>query len=323
MPIPSLNEEKGIPVPEWNLSPAALKKAQQDFRASAPDRRTVHTRARSEARKTAVSKTHAGATAELNPLVSFKLSDLLLDRKKLELWSKVFLRKRKNQKDMTATEWAAFINAINTLATPGAQTPTFQEFVGIHVQSMDPNNHAAHGWGVHTMAGHSGFNFLAWHREYLAKLEARLRLVNPLVVIPYWDWINDRAIPPQLSAPSDLRAWGITRRRTFTPDSLPTKSDIDLVMGRTNFADFQSALEGPHGWVHNAVGGTMATSSSPADPIFWLHHAMVDKIWADWQRTHTTAASRPTNLNETLQPPPIITRKVSQVLNTSSLGYSY
>ena len=33
--------------------------------------------------------------------------------------------------------------------------------------------------------------------------------------------------------------------------------------------------------------GTMANvSSSPNDPVFFLHHAMVDRIWAEWQETH-------------------------------------
>ena len=27
----------------------------------------------------------------------------------------------------------------------------------------------------------------------------------------------------------------------------------------------------------------MATAISPADPMFWLHHSNVDRIWARWQ----------------------------------------
>jgi hypothetical protein len=71
------------------------------------------------------------------------------------------------------------------------------------------------------MGGHDGRNFLAWHREYLAKLEAALIAMNPLVTIPYWDWVNDRAIPPPLFVASDLAEWGITRG-TFNSSFLPT-----------------------------------------------------------------------------------------------------
>jgi len=50
---------------------------------------------------------------------------------------------------------------------------------------------------------------------------------------------------------------------------------------------FWKTVEGaPHGWVHVATGGTMAHMSSPADPIFWSHHAFVDKLWSIWQDCH-------------------------------------
>lgn len=33
----------------------------------------------------------------------------------------------------------------------------------------------------------------------------------------------------------------------------------------------------------------MGIGTSPADPIFYLHHCMVDKVWADWFRIHNTS----------------------------------
>lgn len=339
MPIPKLTQGKGTLVPEWNLSSAELKKQQQNFRASAPAMDAVAPAKKSTKKSSkksskkmgfaaAASDTTSTATVARSPHVEFTRSDLIFDRKKFEvMWRDILFRRprqRKNQKNLSPTEWSAFINAINTIASPGAQAPTFQDFVNVHDTAMDMSNPAAHSWGVHSMSGMVGINFLAWHREYLAKLEARLILVNPLVSIPYWDWVNDRTIPSQLSVPSDLKAWGITRKKTFNGNQLPTQTDINIVNGKTNFASFQSSLESPpHGVVHNTVGGTMATSRSPADPLFWLHHAMVDKIWADWQKTHTNAASKPSNQTDTLKPPPIITRKVSEVLSTTALGYVY
>lgn len=38
-----------------------------------------------------------------------------------------------------------------------------------------------------------------------------------------------------------------------------------------------------HNAAHNFVGGHMGRAFSPNDPIFWLHHANVDRIWANWQ----------------------------------------
>ncbi len=67
----------------------------------------------------------------------------------------------------------------------------------------------------------------------------------------------------------------------------------------------------------------MATAASPADPVFWMHHAFIDEIWADWQKVNSSAAAKPPNLTDVLQPPPVIRLKVSQTLSTVRLGYVY
>lgn len=60
---------------------------------------------------------------------------------------------------------------------------------------------------------------------------------------------------------------------------------------------FQADFDfGAHGAIHVVVGGVGASSPLPGqigdmrsivsasfDPIFWLHHCMVDKVWFDWQ----------------------------------------
>jgi len=67
-----------------------------------------------------------------------------------------------------------------------------------------------------------------------------------------------------------------------------------------NYKGFQTALEtfeGPHSSVHAIVGGDLVGSCpenapsnctpgftwAPNDPLFFMHHAMLDKIWSDWQ----------------------------------------
>ncbi|MFI6348548.1 tyrosinase family oxidase copper chaperone [Streptomyces sp. NPDC050560] len=43
-----------------------------------------------------------------------------------------------------------------------------------------------------------------------------------------------------------------------------------------------------HAAAHAFVGGHMDFIGSPNDPVFFLHHCFIDKIWADWQRLHPT-----------------------------------
>ena len=59
---------------------------------------------------------------------------------------------------------------------------------------------------------------------------------------------------------------------------------------------FRNRLEGwsggPNGepWLHNRVhvwvGGDMGPGTSPNDPVFFLNHCNVDRIWESWMTTH-------------------------------------
>lgn len=52
--------------------------------------------------------------------------------------------------------------------------------------------------------------------------------------------------------------------------------------GSTN--SFRVEFEnGPHMLVHGIIAGHMGTNWSPSDPLFYLHHSNVDRIWTMWQ----------------------------------------
>ncbi|MEU8621915.1 tyrosinase family protein [Streptomyces sp. NPDC048623] len=88
---------------------------------------------------------------------------------------------------------------------------------------------------------------------------------------------------------------------------LPTRAEVDAVLAMETYdtAPWNSASDGfrnhLEGWrganlhnrVHVWVGGQMATGVSPNDPVFWLHHAFVDKLWADWQARHPASPYLP------------------------------
>jgi hypothetical protein len=87
-----------------------------------------------------------------------------------------------------------------------------------------------------------------------------------------------------------------------------------------------------HNRTHVWIGGTMSGSDSPNDPLFFLHHCNIDRLWALWQFRHpgqqyplivpnvASAGNRPMGLND---PMPPWTTKPIDVLNHVSLGYSY
>lgn len=72
----------------------------------------------------------------------------------------------------------------------------------------------------------------------------------------------------------------------FSNDTRPTKVAA-LLDGAVDIAAFSGGLDAPggvHGSGHFQVGGIeLDVYASPGDPIFWLHHAQIDRLWAIWQ----------------------------------------
>ena len=228
---------------------------------------------------------------------------------------------RKDQAQLTKAEWHRLIDAINQLHGVDTKRPAYREFVKLHTDAMTTADGMT--WEVHTMQsmGMVGRNFLAWHRRYVRSFELRLQQIDPEVTIPYWDWTKNRQVPKPLSDPALLESWSVERDE-FDESLLPTKGLVNQVMRLSPFRPFQRNLEAIHNPVHNAVGGDMATAHSPADPIFFLHHAAIDRLWAQWQAS--SRGAEPLNASTSLKPRgKIISGKVSAVLDTGALGYSY
>jgi tyrosinase len=234
---------------------------------------------------------------------------------------------RKNQKNMTVAEWTAFIAAVDAMHGTAALAPAYRSFVNLHVDAMDMSHM---DWSVHTMSmGGSimrGKNFLTWHRRFLKLFEVRMQKENPAITIPYWDSVTDRAIPAALDKAALLTRWSVTRN--WTPSQLAAASDLTAVKNYPGtFTGFQTLLEGAvHGGTHNAVGGNMAGSASPSDPLFWLHHSFIDKTWADWQASAN--GKNPPTPSKILKPAnmePGVSFGVSinSLLSLAALGYSY
>jgi tyrosinase len=135
--------------------------------------------------------------------------------------------------------------------------------------------------------------------------------------------------------------------RGDTP-SLPTPANVAGALGETPYdaapwargaaPSFRDRLEGWHGAgslhnrVHLWVGGSMLPSTSPNDPVFFLHHCNVDRLWAEWTRRHptepyvpvATATGAPVGhrLTDPMQPwgSPVT---VQSTLNNAAMGYRY
>ncbi|GIZ43681.1 hypothetical protein CKM354_000689800 [Cercospora kikuchii] len=72
-------------------------------------------------------------------------------------------------------------------------------------------------------------------------------------------------------------------------------SVVSLISNSKNVYDFQMTMQGVpgsgeigvHGGGHYSIGGDPGNDVfvSPGEPIFYLHHAMIDRVWWIWQHT--------------------------------------
>jgi tyrosinase len=186
--------------------------------------------------------------------------------------------------------------------------------------------------------------FLPWHRAYLYWLEQFLKDITEEVNLPWWDWTSSisrsQGIPAAFSdqfvnnlpnpllkarvfaASTNLLQDQDTFRSPGDPSELPPPEFVTQCLSLPDFEDFEFFLENfLHDNIHGWVGGSMALAAwSAYDPLFWVHHCMVDRIWYLWQRRNGNSSGLEDLFNEVLEPFPLTVR---QVIDIHQLGYDY
>lgn len=124
---------------------------------------------------------------------------------------------------------------------------------------------------------------------------------------------------------------------TFMPDmttTVPAVMDLpvyDSYEKPTYDGSFRRNIEDQlHDPIHRWIGGPMGqVSVAPNDPIFYLHHANIDRLWLRWQEMHPSVSyiqdpniimPEGQNYTDTLVE---LNETVEQVWDYTTLGYSY
>ena len=219
-----------------------------------------------------------------------------------------------------AQQWhpitVAYARAIKTLQDRADDDPTSWSYQGaIHGSPASPE---LPGWNA---CQHNHWFFLPWHRMYLYRMERLLRAAvikdgGPADwALPYW---NYDAGPPTNTIPIPFRDQQMpdgTRNPLFVAQrrtginagggipSVATSPAAALAMpsfspppspgfggGVATPQHFWTLTGGveqtPHNDIHNVLGGPGGWMGDPdraaVDPIFWLHHANIDRLWSVW-----------------------------------------
>jgi hypothetical protein len=197
---------------------------------------------------------------------------------------------------------------------------------------------------------HGTIQFLTWHRMYLYYFEKVLQAAagDPNLRLPYWDYETDGHIPAAYRSPTYVNGNGqtvanplfISNRQAALNNGSATLSPAVVstagAMPATSYSPFNSALEQtPHGSVHCATGvnscptGYMGyVPSAGNDPIFYSHHANIDRLYECWVKV-APAQRLPSGamLNATFNfidgAGNLVNRKVADMVTTQQLGYNY
>ncbi|KAJ2843306.1 hypothetical protein J3B02_005304, partial [Coemansia erecta] len=162
------------------------------------------------------------------------------------------------------------------------------------------------------MTIHGNSMFFVYHRALTRDYEKILRGYDPSVAVPYWNAMVDYQHPEQSPLFSADNLGGNGNGNGCVADGMPGSWMMNypdphclcrkyssgttmpawhspefithVMQSSTTYAQLRAGVENSiHGAVHLALGGDMDTMHSPLDPIFWVHHANIDRLYAQWQ----------------------------------------
>lgn len=210
----------------------------------------------------------------------------------------LMVRVRKDAQSLSAAERNRFLSALARVNNGGVGA--YQSYRDMH---RDDTSAEAHSLDA----------FLPWHRAYLLDLERTLQAVDPSVALPYWRFDTPAprvfsasfmgATDPvtgtvRLTASNPLGLFstdgqlGITRLPLFDTRSQPASNvngpvlgELPVVRSQLSYTRLRGPFESnPHGQAHICFRGYISRiGSAVRDPLFFLLHANVDRLWAKWQ----------------------------------------
>lgn len=239
---------------------------------------------------------------------------------------------------------------------PPAISSSFKapEIHRIYPNAADPNRALAETmWDTCTHYGQPEMYFLPWHRMYVFFFEQIIRSISGEAnfTLPYWDYTDPQkhALPPEFTMPNHpvFKTLFRARRRDSVNNGGPIDdnrrntflnlNDMKLpTYLPTSIGGFCRNLDGSlHGNVHTFTGnrtdpndpGMSFVPTAANDPVFWLHHCNIDRIWASWNKAgganpdDTTFKQQSFTFADTNGK--AVQKTVDSVLDTQQLNYVY
>jgi len=223
------------------------------------------------------------------------------------------MRQRREVHALSDEEWQRYADAINKFY----QRPAPQ-YLANSTTLWGINGEPGATAYVHlhqtTHHGHMHFNFLPFHRRLVLEVETHLQHLSGSceLTIPYWNWAAEKHQFGKSEVWSEDRfghlkagcvdngvanGWKYEKclnrgdTQLWTPHLygkvLPDWKSLQKKLKQQKmYEDVRPTFEYWHNSMHCAVHGDMCTLKAPRDPIFYVHHAFIDRAWAMWQDMH-------------------------------------
>ncbi|MFN2397738.1 MAG: tyrosinase family protein [Gemmatimonadaceae bacterium] len=197
-------------------------------------------------------------------------------------------------------EIVAYKAAINAMrALPDTNGISWMAQANIHGATAPPAGM------ITDVCEHGQLFFLSWHRMYVYFFERIVRKMSgdANFALPYWGYspTGARNLPAFFRSPATANnpLYTSNRNASINAGNPITASLVDAggALAQTAFFDFTNSVNSiPHGQVHVAVGGGMSSfEEAGRDPIFWLHHCNIDRLWELWLASGGGRANPTTN----------------------------
>ena len=210
---------------------------------------------------------------------------------------------------------ADYANGVNNMKTTSKNNPTYP--TGWFFQAAIHGTVSTTANPAWNQCQHRSFFFLSWHRMYLYWFERIIRKASgsSTFALPYWNYsattpnaavlplpfrdpqsplyTPQRGTPPVagvdtgINAGVPLPASAVAFQQSMTPTQFigsPNGFGGGAITSPIQVNSAEGTIEHqPHDMVHSTMGGLMGViEQSALDPIFYLHHANIDRLWTQW-----------------------------------------
>lgn len=169
---------------------------------------------------------------------------------------------------------------------------------------------------THTPSGKEKMHFLIWHRLYIYHFEKIVRKLSGYddFALPYWGYTNNNdtdKVMPKAFRDKNSALYEACRFQDIN-NGKPISGEILRALDLTKLNKYtsyrmycQNINNAPHGAMHDYIGagndtagllvfnnpitGTITNTglmgwvpTAGFDPIFWMHHSNIDRIWQQW-----------------------------------------